>query len=242
MRNSEAILGRWPFLQRAWERQRIAQSLLLVGSGTYAVEAAQAVIRQQLCEGEGSVSCSCRSCRALGTDSHPDLVQLRPDPKTIRLDAVLRAIARASVAPLWSKTVVVWVTSLTAMHVEGENALLKSLEEPPDFAQYVLSVERVDGVLPTIRSRCQTVSVEAPVESPMPFDPTWFGYRDRNLAEDLVAAAYTVRAAFQGHEDPRLFDLFSMLWRAREGTERNHNLDLVRTELEMAWEGVFRGR
>ena len=238
MRNSEPILRRWPYLERAWTRRRLAQALLLVGDGEYAQEATRALIRQCLCEGAGGVDCSCRSCRA-AEGTHPDLISLQPDPKTIRLDAVQRAVARTGSAPLWSPAVVVWVGQVTAMTLEAENPLLKSLEEPWEHVQYVLNVDRLDGVLPTVRSRCQAISVEDPEPLTSAFRPEWLVDRDRDLANDLVAAGMKIRERYARTPDPRLLSLFSTVWQAREGLDHNHNLDLTRERVRMAWEAVY---
>ena len=238
MKSSETMLCRWPFLDRAWTRKRLAQALLLVGAGEYAQDAAKAVVRRSLCEGDGKLDCACRSCQALDSE-HPDLIVLSPSPKTIRLEPVQRAMSRVGIAPLWSPLVVVWVNPVTAMTLEAENSLLKSLEEPPGYVQYVLSVERVEGVLPTVRSRCQAVSVDDPHQPAKAFEKKWLREPDRDLANDLVAAGENVRQAFVKHPDPRLFTLFSVLWQARERIDRNHNLDLIREQVEIAWENAF---
>ncbi len=238
MRSSESLLGPWPYLDRAWNRKRLAQSLLLVGAGDWARDAAHAVIRRVLCEGEGRVDCPCRSCDTT-EEAHPDFVGLLPSPKTIRLDAVQRALGRAGVAPLWSPSVVVWISQVTAMTPEAENSLLKSLEEPPEYVQYVLSVDRLDRVLATVRSRCQAVSVEDLRSPAVDFEIRWLRDRNRDLAEDLLTAAHAVREELIKSPSAGLYGLFSVLWQAREGMERNHNLDLIREIVEMAWENVF---
>ncbi len=239
MRNSDAILGSFPFLERAFHRHRLAQSLLLVGGGSSAEAAARALIRRCLCEGSGLISCTCRSCQVQQVGTHPDLQVVEPEPKTIRLEAIQRALARGAEAPLWSPASVVWIRQVSVMTDEAENALLKSLEEPSEFTQYILSVDRVDRVLPTVRSRCQVVSVDDDHPSTERFQPSWLSSRTRDLSKDLLAAGEAVRQAYILTADARLISLFGVLCRAEAGLEQNHNQDLVRAEVEMAWEAVF---
>lgn len=238
MKSSDQILSRWPFLARAWERGRLAQSLLLVGDVDATHEAAMAVVRQVLCEGSGGQACACRGC-STNVEAHPDVIWLRPEPKTIRLEMTLKALTRAGSAPLWAPALAVVFQPFTLTTPEAENAMLKSLEEPADYAHYVLIAERVDQVLATVRSRCQLVSLEDAPAVHTSFDPKWFSQKDRDFAADLVAAGRAVRSMYTSQPEPRLFSLFSVLLESHQSLQHNSNLDIARERTRLAWEDAF---
>jgi len=133
---------------------------------------------------------ACAGCRLFVARTHPDVFILVPDAlretlgipealmgddigsvvaagkakpsKEIRVDGVRAAIsfAQSTSARGFGKTVVVHPAE--SVNSIAANALLKSLEEPAGRTRYILSCNAVDALLPTVRSRCVTVSVGLP--------------------------------------------------------------------------------
>jgi len=64
--------------------------------------------------------------------------------------------------PLLARTKVVTIASAHRMNSRAANALLKMLEEPPEFARFVLTTDTISQIKPTIRSRCHLVQCELP--------------------------------------------------------------------------------
>jgi DNA polymerase-3 subunit delta' len=101
--------------------------------------------------------------RALADPSpHPDLVWLNPPGTQHLVDAVREQVIGASVyRPFEGGRRVFVIAEADAMAEESQNALLKTLEEPAEFAHLILVSSEPEGLLETVRSRCQTVSFGA---------------------------------------------------------------------------------
>lgn len=91
--------------------------------------------------------------RLLRDGNHPDFMELK-DMKSI--DSVREMLEFADVPPTFSKKLVV-INTVDDLNVQSMNALLKVLEEPPPFLQFLLINRRFDRLLATIRSRCVVV-------------------------------------------------------------------------------------
>lgn len=132
----------------------------------------------------------CAACRLLRARSHPDLLVLVPDAerdelgwsqrgaedeeggsdrsgrkkpsKEIRIEAIRDAIGFASTTSARGRGKVVVIHPAERMNVVAANAFLKTLEEPPGAARFVLSSAAPDALLPTIRSRCQAIAIAVP--------------------------------------------------------------------------------
>src|SRR5215467_841816 len=126
--------------------------------------------------------------------THPDVLVVPPDPPQmmIKVDQVRHMIQTARYRPQEARRrIFVFVDS--AFMKEAANALLKVLEEPPEFATIFLLARNPGELLPTIRSRCVTFTLAAlPVEEIEHFlaqaRPEW-NPRQRELAARLSAGA-----------------------------------------------------
>lgn len=114
----------------------------------------------------------CDSCQKLDTDSHPDfhhiykeLIEFVSDsqlrkrtPIDLPIDVVREfVIEKAQIKPALSAAKVFVISEAERLNPESQNALLKTLEEPPHQSFIILLCTKLDNLLPTTRSRCQIV-------------------------------------------------------------------------------------
>lgn len=170
--------------------QQRGHALLLSGPpGLGQYELALALARAWLCEQPtASGACGhCTSCHAVDVRTHPDLFVLLPetlalelgwplDEKTqdkidkkelkpskyIRVDATRHAVSFSQTTRSRGHTKVILIYPAESLNVESANTLLKTLEEPAGALRFVLATEAAHALLPTIRSRCQTLVLPWP--------------------------------------------------------------------------------
>jgi DNA polymerase-3 subunit delta' len=99
---------------------------------------------------------TCPSCARIARLVHADVHMVEPgDTGVIKVDQVRDVVERTGYRPFEGRRRVVIVDEADAMLTEAQNALLKTLEEPPSASMFVLVTSRSDELLPTVRSRCQ---------------------------------------------------------------------------------------
>jgi DNA polymerase-3 subunit delta' len=97
----------------------------------------------------------CPACTRIARGVHPDVLIVEPgDSGAIKIDRVRDIVERAAYRPFEGRRRVVIVDEADALVVQAQNALLKTLEEPPPSSVFILVTSRPDVLLPTVRSRC----------------------------------------------------------------------------------------
>jgi len=189
---SEA-LAPWTARQlQALLAQRGHAWLLQGPSGLGQFELALAMVRAWLCDQptpQGACG-HCPSCHGIDVHAHPDLVVLMPETemlargwplperaqaeiddkkrkpsRDIRVDAMREAIEFAQRTSGRGRGKALLIYPAERMNAVTANALLKTLEEPPGDARFVLASDAAHLLLPTIRSRCQALRVSLPAEA-----------------------------------------------------------------------------
>lgn len=149
-------------LRRSLLHGRQRHAYLITGAPALGKGAlAQAFARALNCEEEviGRRPCgACRSCRALGMGGDPDLiVARREDGAPLKINAI-REVARAlALKPYAARYRIAIFEDFDLVAPLAQDALLKALEEPASFAVMILLASAPERVLPTIRSRSQTI-------------------------------------------------------------------------------------
>jgi DNA polymerase-3 subunit delta' len=160
------IVGHRPLLEllaRASSRGTLPPSLIFagpegVGKRTAAVALAQTLnCARPVPFADGISACGeCAACRRIARGVYADVLTIEPgDTGNIKVDQVRDAIERAAYRPFEGRSRVVIVDEADALLPEAQNALLKTLEEPPSASVFVLVTARPDLLLPTVVSRCQ---------------------------------------------------------------------------------------
>lgn len=92
---------------------------------------------------------------------HPDLLIMNGEGEGLPIEAVREMKSNLVYRPLQEKTRLVVLCNLETASIPAQNALLKTLEEPPEYLNVILVTNSLNKILPTIQSRCQVVQLEA---------------------------------------------------------------------------------
>ena len=163
--------------QRAILADRVSHAWLFTGpSATDLLSLAQAFAAALQCterpEGIAEACMHCKSCLQAADGNHPDiLVWTHKKPKTFSIDEVRALVSDVCIRPFSSQHKVYIVPDAHLMRQDAQNALLKTLEEPPAYAVILLLAQSADAMLETIRSRCQTVELS---DSQAEYDPVLY--------------------------------------------------------------------
>lgn len=105
---------------------------------------------------DGDACGKCRSCRQVLSGNHPDIIRVTHEkPNTISVDDIrVQVNDDIVIRPYSSKYKVYIIADADLMSVQAQNALLKTIEEPPAYAVIFLLTENAEALLPTITSRC----------------------------------------------------------------------------------------
>ena len=160
--------------RRALERGRLASTFLFagpegIGKRTFALKLAQTLLCQKNPAAAMTPCGACEACVQVSAGTHPDLLQIsKPaDKSVIPIDLLIGPPERRmqegfchdiSLRPFFGGRKVAVIDDADLFNVEGANALLKTLEEPPPDSVIILIGTSVEKQLPTIRSRSQVVS------------------------------------------------------------------------------------
>lgn len=144
--------------QKAIEAQKVSHAYILAGeAGMGRKSLANAFVLTLLCEKGKSQPCmECHACKQVLSGNHPDLIYVKHEkPNSIGVDDIRDQINDTiMIRPYSSYYKIYIVDEAEKMTVQAQNALLKTIEEPPSYAVILLLTTNPDGFLPTILSRC----------------------------------------------------------------------------------------
>ena len=142
-------------LQNAIKNNKLAHAYLFCGPrGTGKTSVAKLLAKTINCTSENKPCGHCANCIDIQESTHPDVVEL--DAATNNgVDEVRELIEKVKYAPMQGKYKVYIIDEVHMMTSSAFNALLKTLEEPPEYCIFILATTEPHKVLPTIVSRCQ---------------------------------------------------------------------------------------
>ncbi len=151
---------------KALEQNRLAHAYLVTGpAGSGKKRFMEDCAKFLLCvspisEPNPQPCLQCKSCRKFERGVHPDLLILEPHGRYIKIDQVRDMQKMLSFAPLEAKRRICTIISADSLNKDAANALLKTLEEPPENTHLLLSAISTSRLLPTIVSRCQLLPLK----------------------------------------------------------------------------------
>jgi DNA polymerase-3 subunit delta' len=148
-------------LQRALEQDELSHAYLFTGPpGVGKATLARVLGSAVLCLGEARRPCGeCRACRLFTSGTHPDFHWVDPETSAghLSIDQVRDLGRQLALTPSLGRHRIAVLSEFNRATLAAANALLKTLEEPPEHVILVLLAPDTDSLLPTIVSRCQVV-------------------------------------------------------------------------------------
>lgn len=145
------------YFAAALHERRLSHAYLFVGvPGAGQIEAARSLAECLVCPDGGCDACD--ECIRVQHRTHPDVHWISPEGAASYLaDQIRELIEDVSRAPIRAQTKIYILERVELLRDISANALLKTIEEPPEGVVFILMARATDSVLPTIVSRCQCV-------------------------------------------------------------------------------------
>ncbi len=151
-------------LQNAISAGKVSHAYIINGEKSSGKEFIARVFAMALqCERGGTEPCQeCHSCRQALSDNHPDIIRVVHDkPNTISVDDIRSQVNNdVAIKPYSSAHKIYIINEAEKMSPQAQNAILKTLEEPPEYAVLILLTANVNALLPTILSRCVVLNMK----------------------------------------------------------------------------------
>lgn len=110
---------------------------------------------------DGEPCCECRPCKQAEGNNQPDIIKVTHEkPNTIGVEDIRRITGDVAIKPYSSKRKIYIINEAEKMTVQAQNALLKTLEEPPAYVVIILLTTNVESMLQTILSRCIVMTMK----------------------------------------------------------------------------------
>lgn len=111
------------------------------------------IVKKVNCLGDGNDSCNV--CTTIDSSTNPDVIVVRAEGKEIKKDQILNIISSFSTKPSISKYSTYIICNADKMNDFSANKMLKFLEEPEGNIVGFFITDKLNGIIPTIRSRCE---------------------------------------------------------------------------------------
>lgn len=162
------LQGPWERLRQSLAENRLPHALLVtgeqgVGKGFFAEQLAWLLVCDQPDLSRGERCGRCKQCGLSAAGTHPDIRRAAPEKsRMIRIDQIRSLSGFAVASPQVARRKVVLIDRADQLNLNAANALLKTLEEPVSDLVLILLQESGRPILPTIRSRCQALTIATP--------------------------------------------------------------------------------
>ena len=161
------IIGHEDIIQhfkRSIEMGKVSQGYIINGEeGSGKKTLTRAIIKTMECEEGGTEPCcKCKSCKQMDTDNQPDVTWVTHDkPNVISVEEIRDQVNKdITIKPYSSRYKIYVIDDAQLLNANAQNALLKTIEEPPEYAIIFLLTSNIDKILPTIISRCIVLNIK----------------------------------------------------------------------------------
>ena len=138
--------------------KKYSHSYLFLGiSGIGKKMIAKEFAKMILCGGEKKYCNKCKSCIEFSSGNNPDFAEINPDGNNVKIEQIRELQRKIVEPPIISNKKVYIIDEADSMTKEAQNCLLKTLEEPPEFAVIILIGSNESNFLSTIKSRCTII-------------------------------------------------------------------------------------
>ncbi len=163
MKSFETVVGHNKIIshfEEAVKMGKVSHAYLLSGEdGSGKMTLAKAFAKALLCENRNGCT-ECVSCKQVDSGNHPDLIYITHEKYEIRVDEIRKGINETiDIKPYSSNYKIYIIDDADRMNQGAQNALLKTLEEPPAYAVILLLTNNKDRLLDTILSRCVSMTL-----------------------------------------------------------------------------------
>lgn len=191
MRNFENIIGHEQnieHLENAIENGQVSHAYIFNGEdGIGKMTTAKAFVKALLCESKNSCG-TCQSCIQIDSGNHPDVIYVTHEKAGIAVDDIRDQVNQSVfVKPYSSDYKVYIIDEADKMNAAAQNALLKTIEEPPAYAVIILLSNNKESFLETIVSRCVVLNF-GPLKESQVREYLNSHYDNMNGREDLAVS------------------------------------------------------
>ncbi|SHK17267.1 DNA polymerase III subunit delta' [Paramaledivibacter caminithermalis] len=205
------------FLKTAIKGDKLAHAYIFegqkgVGKTLTAVEFAKAIN----CKNDNLGCEECSSCVKINNNNHPDINIIQPDGNSIKNKQIEEFQNDILLKPYESNKKIFIIEDSHTMTISAQNRLLKILEEPPGYCIIILVAQNSNSLLPTIRSRSQTIK---------------FNRISKILIEDYLKRNYNIKdenlLIFSGFSDGSIGKAINLYESEEFKNRRNTTLDII---------------
>ena len=190
---------------------RLPHAIILEGSSAEErMKLAKKIAASLVCGEKQDAPCGiCPHCIKSAADSHADILiySVEDKPKAFKVDIVREIRGKAYIIPNEADRKVFILENAHTMGVEGQNAILKILEEPPSFVNFIMLCSSKSGFLPTVLSRATVYSLgenQAAGDESMPREKVVDAAKEIALASGALDKIEIVKSAGMFEKDAKL--------------------------------------
>jgi len=168
---------------------------------------------------------TCKSCESFKDFNNPKIIKIDEGEETIKTETIKEMVKNVLEKPVQSKNKVYIINNGEKMTREAQNSLLKTLEEPPEYAVIILVTSNENMLLNTIRSRCIKISFDKLTDSEI---KKYFELSLKNIDNNIIKAAEgSISKALQVQENS---ELYLQIEEVFENIEKMNELQILQSK------------